>query len=136
MTGPRARLSSPVWWWDRARCAGRDRSAMFFADDGDDRDAKAWCHGCPVRTECLAEGLEEPNGVWGGLNRRQRVRLVRVRKALSEGDSSAEDAEALARLVCAGLDADQAHAVLGLGADEVAERCGVRPGGIDVEVRV
>ena len=42
---------------------------LFFAEDPQDlRRAKALCHGCPVRSACLAGALQraEPTGVWGG----------------------------------------------------------------------
>lgn len=135
MTGSRAAVSSPLGWWERARCAGRGPSAVFFpADGGDDRQAKAWCTECPVRTECLDWGLEEAHGVWGGLSHRERRRLVRARTALQQRNASAEVEAMLTELVGAGLDAAQAQVVLGLDADEVTEQCGVRPRQRDLEV--
>ena len=37
--------------------------------------AKAVCEACLVRGECLAAGLEEPEGLWGGLGWEGRRRL-------------------------------------------------------------
>jgi WhiB family transcriptional regulator, redox-sensing transcriptional regulator len=42
---------------------------LFFAENPQDLlRAKALCHGCPVRSACLAGALQraEPAGVWGG----------------------------------------------------------------------
>ena len=43
--------------------------------------AKMVCAGCPVRTECLAEALDNQIewGVWGGLTERERRALLRKR---------------------------------------------------------
>lgn len=38
-------------------------------------EALAICAGCPVKTQCLEEGLDQPFGVWGGTTPRHRVRL-------------------------------------------------------------
>jgi WhiB family transcriptional regulator, redox-sensing transcriptional regulator len=39
------------------------------------------CRGCPVRTECLADALDNrvEFGVWGGLTERERRSLLRRR---------------------------------------------------------
>jgi WhiB family redox-sensing transcriptional regulator len=39
------------------------------------------CAGCPVRTECLAEALDNQIewGVWGGMTERERRALLRKR---------------------------------------------------------
>lgn len=80
-------------WFDRRACSDTDVSVFFpardssnahqvragvTADDFDagERQAKAVCAGCPVRAECLAYGLHEPYGVWGGRTTRER-RLIR-----------------------------------------------------------
>lgn len=42
---------------------------LWFAERGDDVErAKAMCHACPLRRECLDGALarREPWGVWGG----------------------------------------------------------------------
>ena len=38
--------------------------------------AKAVCNGCPVKVNCLEEAkeIEEPFGIWGGLNEVERKR--------------------------------------------------------------
>lgn len=42
---------------------------LFFAEKPEDVEfAKALCHSCPIRVQCLAGALarREPWGVWGG----------------------------------------------------------------------
>lgn len=70
-------------WRDGALCAS-DQPAwdVFFASDT--TAAKGICRGCPVRLDCLAAGLHEQHGVWGGLSERQRRRL---RKLVAGGTS-------------------------------------------------
>jgi hypothetical protein len=64
-------------WRDRAACRGMDTD-LFFAERGESDDqAKAVCLSCHVRIECLASGLEEKHGVWGGLSERGRRRVRR-----------------------------------------------------------
>ena len=43
--------------------------------------AKAVCMGCPVRTECLSDALDNrvEFGVWGGMTERERRALLRRR---------------------------------------------------------
>ncbi len=64
-------------WTELGLCAQTDPEA-FFPEKGDSpRPAKRICHGCPVRSECLADALarDERFGVWGGLTPRERRRL-------------------------------------------------------------
>jgi uncharacterized protein (TIGR02391 family) len=54
---------------------------LFFPGVGDDQTAaKGICAGCLVRAECLAFGLREGEGIWGGQNGRER-RKLRGRRA-------------------------------------------------------
>lgn len=54
-------------WRDDAACAGKP-TAWFFGQDVS-RGLEV-CRGCPVRTECAAEGEKRGEyGVWGGRNR-------------------------------------------------------------------
>ena len=46
--------------------------------------ATAICAGCPVKAECLAEGMKPENiehGIWGGLLAGERIRLSRTRRS-------------------------------------------------------
>lgn len=67
-------------WGERARCRSTDPDALFV-QGARQHEAKKVCHGCPVRTECLAEALDGniEFGVWGGLTERERRALLRRR---------------------------------------------------------
>jgi WhiB family redox-sensing transcriptional regulator len=72
-----------VWtadWTSRAACRGSDPDALFVQGAAQNR-AKAICMGCPVRTECLADALDNriEFGVWGGMTERERRALLRRR---------------------------------------------------------
>ncbi|MFH9090858.1 WhiB family transcriptional regulator [Streptomyces sp. NPDC017673] len=53
----------------------------MFADSTGQNRAKAVCTGCQVRTECLADALDNRVewGVWGGMTERERRALLRRR---------------------------------------------------------
>ena len=76
-------------WRDHANCRGT-ALALFFHPEGE-RDpersrrearAKAFCRGCPVRSECLQEALADNNsyGTWGGMSERERRQVIAARK--------------------------------------------------------
>lgn len=53
---------------------------LFYSEEPDDIElAKSLCAGCPVREECLAAGMSERYGVWGGTTPEER-RALRRRK--------------------------------------------------------
>jgi hypothetical protein len=77
-------------WRSKAECSGYSASPDPW--DADPKDgavsdtARAFCKQCPVRRECLLEGLrsDELNGgaaylVWGGLSPKERRALIRLR---------------------------------------------------------
>ncbi len=93
MTTPRLvadRMLAPDW---RAAAACRAPSAVhFFAPahferkpekDAREGAARALCRTCPVQPQCLEYSLavEEPHGIWGGLNELERRRMLRKRAA-------------------------------------------------------
>lgn len=64
----------PAWFAD-ALCTQFDPE-MFWPEKGASPSApKSVCASCPVRAECLAFGLAEPEGVYGGLSGRERRKL-------------------------------------------------------------
>lgn len=72
-------------WMTDAACRGQDTD-IFYAPHTSERarrlyeaHAKQLCRGCPVRDDCLSYALRvnEPDGVWGGLNLSERQRLRR-----------------------------------------------------------
>lgn len=67
-------------WASQASCRTSDPDALFVQGAAQNR-AKAVCLGCPVRTECLADALDNrvEFGVWGGMTERERRALLRRR---------------------------------------------------------
>lgn len=88
-------------WRRRGACAGDPDAmdAMFpegvgvYVTNAYRTAAARWCHGCPVRLECLRYGVAAErteagrHGVWGGLSPVERANpeLVATRLALLEG---------------------------------------------------
>ncbi len=82
--------AEPVWRSD-ARCR-QENAVHFYApahferrDEKRAREgaARALCRACPVQPDCLEYSLlvQEPHGIWGGLNEQERRRLLRERGA-------------------------------------------------------
>ncbi len=67
-------------WTTDAACRGSDPDTLFVQGAAQNR-AKAVCLGCSVRTECLADALDNrvEFGVWGGMTERERRALLRRR---------------------------------------------------------
>jgi WhiB family redox-sensing transcriptional regulator len=67
-------------WTGVAACRDTAPDALFVQGAAQNR-AKSLCLGCPVRTECLADSLDNrvEFGVWGGLTERERRALLRRR---------------------------------------------------------
>ncbi len=67
-------------WTTMAACNAADPDELFVTGAAQNR-AKAVCQGCPVRTECLADALDNrvEFGVWGGMTERERRALLRRR---------------------------------------------------------
>src|SRR5579875_461836 len=79
----RSRGVGHMWitdWTTRAACKGTDPDELFVQGAAQNR-AKLICRGCPVRTECLADALDNgiEFGVWGGMTERERRALLRRR---------------------------------------------------------
>lgn len=71
---------------EEAACRNEDLELFFAVDDGREREAKAICHRCAVRWECLNYALQtrQRHGIWGGLTPDERTLLIRkVRQDLS-----------------------------------------------------
>lgn len=66
-------------WTVHAKCQGLQDA--LFPDASDQKRARLLCSGCPVRSECLAEALDNRIewGVWGGMTERERRLLLRQR---------------------------------------------------------
>lgn len=72
-------------WRQVADCRDTDPSVFFPVGTVEAQAlyerARGVCAGCPSRLQCLAFGLGEDNGCWGGTSPRDRRR---IRKALRE----------------------------------------------------
>ncbi len=66
-------------WAGKALCNQARPDELFVRGAAQNR-AKQLCAGCPVRTECLAEALDNQIewGVWGGMTERERRALLRA----------------------------------------------------------
>ncbi len=84
-------LAGTTTWYDDALCRRAD-AVHFYAPPhlerreekhARERQARALCAACPVRVACLEYSLvvQEPHGIWGGLNELERRRLMRKRAA-------------------------------------------------------
>lgn len=82
-------------WSARAACRSTDLDALFVQGAAQNR-AKAICVGCGVRTECLADALDNrvEFGVWGGMTERERRALLRRRPDVTSWRSLLESARA------------------------------------------
>jgi WhiB family transcriptional regulator, redox-sensing transcriptional regulator len=67
-------------WVVRGLCRSSDPDELFVQGAAQNQ-AKVICRGCPVRTECLADALDNrvEFGVWGGMTERERRALLRRR---------------------------------------------------------
>jgi len=67
-------------WAAVAACQG-SRPDELFVQGAEQHRVKQVCVTCPVRTECLAEALDNRIewGVWGGMTERERRALLRRR---------------------------------------------------------
>ena len=67
-------------WAAQAACRTTDPDSLFVQGAAQNR-AKAICVGCTVRTECLADALDNrvEFGVLGGMTERERRALLRRR---------------------------------------------------------
>ena len=72
-----ARSDTAHGWAARGLCVGSDPEAFF--PSGDATEARNICAACPVGSQCLAYAVmaDEPFGIWGGLDPRQRRTLRR-----------------------------------------------------------
>ena len=77
--------STTMSWQLKAACRG-PHASIFFPPEGVEQKhqraerelaAKSICASCPVRQPCLdyALSIDEPLGIWGGLNEYERRRI-------------------------------------------------------------
>lgn len=67
--------------WTTAALCKQAAPDELFVRGAEQHKAKTLCGSCPVRTECLAEALDNRIewGVWGGLTERERRSILRKR---------------------------------------------------------
>lgn len=67
-------------WAARGACRSSDPDELFVQGAAQNR-AKTVCLGCVVRTECLADALDNQVefGVWGGMTERERRAVLKKR---------------------------------------------------------
>ena len=67
--------------WATAATCQQGAPDDLFVRGAEQHKAKVVCATCPVRTECLAEALDNKIewGVWGGLTERERRAILRKR---------------------------------------------------------
>lgn len=56
--------------------SGRPSHAKFLAVVDESKQAVELCNACPIKAECLAEGMQDDNlpyGIWGGLHAGERL---------------------------------------------------------------
>ncbi|MFF2376438.1 WhiB family transcriptional regulator [Streptomyces xiamenensis] len=82
-------------WSKNGICRKTDPDELFVQGAEQNR-AKAVCTGCPVKTECLAYGLDHriEFGVWGGMTERERRALLRRRPTVTSWRQLLETARA------------------------------------------
>ena len=85
-------------WTPIAACRVAEPDALFVRG-AEQNKAKQLCTGCPVRTECLAEALDNQIewGVWGGMTERERRALLRRRPDVTSWRELLETARAESR---------------------------------------
>src|SRR6195952_794689 len=99
VTVPTAPCAAPTAadadWTTRAACLADDPDELFVRGAEQNR-VKARCLACVVRTECLADALDNrvEFGVWGGMTERERRALLRRRPDLGSWRELLETARA------------------------------------------
>ena len=82
-------------WTAQALCHTGDPD-MLFQRGAAQNLAKLLCRSCPVRTQCLADALDNrvEYGVWGGMTERERRALLRRRPDVTSWARLFSDAKA------------------------------------------
>jgi len=91
-------------WSESAACKGARPDELFVRGSAQNR-VKQLCATCPVRTECLAEALDNSIewGIWGGMTERERRALLRRRPNVTSWRRLLESARAEQDIAGAGM---------------------------------
>jgi WhiB family redox-sensing transcriptional regulator len=97
-------------WASRGACRTSDPDALFVQGAEQNR-AKQVCMSCVVRTECLADALDNrvEFGVWGGMTERERRALLKRRPNVQSWRRLLEAARAEHERSIAGSSAEVAN---------------------------
>lgn len=97
-------------WAERGACRSSDPDALFVQGAAQNR-AKSVCLGCVVRTECLADALDNrvEFGVWGGMTERERRALLKRRPNVRSWSRLLETARAEHERAAAGAEGTPAR---------------------------
>src|SRR5215218_1467809 len=81
--------------WTSLAQRRQSRPDELFVRGAAQNQAKQLCSGCPVRTECLAEALDNEIewGVWGGMTERERRAILRKRPNVTSWRNLLETAQ-------------------------------------------
>lgn len=84
--------------WASAAVCRQAKPDELFVRGAEQNRAKLMCGSCPVRTECLAEALDNQIewGVWGGMTERERRALLRRQDKVASWRQVLEAAKAKA----------------------------------------
>lgn len=75
-------VSGLFGWREQASCIGMDTDLFYpTAEEHLDPYVRKVCEACPVRNECLLEGMKVSSGygTWGGFTAKTRERMRRGR---------------------------------------------------------
>ncbi len=88
-------MNSANDWAAKGACRTADPDMLFVQGAAQNR-AKSVCMSCSVRTECLADALDNriEFGVWGGMTERERRALLRRRPNVASWSRLLETARA------------------------------------------
>jgi WhiB family redox-sensing transcriptional regulator len=80
-------------WTKNALCRRLDPDALFVQGAAQN-SVKLICRECPVRTQCLADALDNrvEFGIWGGMTERERRSLLRKHPAVVDWEPLLEEA--------------------------------------------
>ena len=101
-------------WTTSAACRASDPDALFVQGAAQNR-AKTICLACPVRTECVADALDNriEVGVWGGMTERERRALLRRRPQVTSWRRLLETAREEYGTTASLVDLTEAHSRAG-----------------------
>lgn len=76
-------------WRTQAVCREADPELWFSDKPFDLIAARTICEDCPVRPDCLLDGIDDQHGIWAGFSATERRRL---RQRLTRADDEARRA--------------------------------------------